>query len=246
MAAFTLTELRTLVIQCADLSLTDQFITTAELNGHINRSISRLYDLATENDAQLFIAPEQIQFSAPTTAPNIYALTSAYKIVGVELWTDAVGSQRIAILPAMPLEIPALMSTNANANTTFGAKYRVYGGLGLSSTGGLRAELYPPPSPTTYVNFKYLPPAPILVDDSTPMRFPNGWEEFVVLDAAIRCIAKEEGDTRELQRQRDELAEEIRNASASLDRGSPDVVQDVAGTSYGGWWNGWGPYGGGY
>lgn len=242
MASITLSELRTRIIQHADLSLTDQFITTAELNGYINLSISKLWDLATETDGQLFVAPIEVQLSSPTTSPNVYSLaTTAYKVVGVELWADPAGSQRLALLPAMPVEIPGLMSTNATANTSFGAKYRVYGGLGLASTGGLRLEIYPPPGPNQVVNVRYLPPAPILVDDSTPVRFPNGWEEFVVLDAAIKCIGKEEGDTRELQRQRDELAEQIRGASASLDRGSPEVVQDVsANRPWLGWWGGWG------
>lgn len=244
MASFTLSELRTLVTQRADLALNDQFITTAEVNGLINRAISKLWDLALENPGQMFIPPQDFSFTAPTTAPNVYSLAGAYKVTGVELWADAQGSMRVPLQPAMPDEVPGLMSTSNIASTLFGGRYRVSGGLGLTSTSGLVLMLYPPAQANQTVVVHYVPPAPILVNDSTPVTFPNGWEDYVVIDAAIKCIAKEEGDTRELQRQRDELGEAIKSASSSLDRGEPERVQDVVTSGYG--YDGWGGWGGGW
>lgn len=244
MASLTQSELRTLIIQRADLSLTDQFITNAELNSVINRSLSKLWDLALENDGQIFIPFTEVQYSAPTTAPNTYALTGAYKVIGVELWADPSGAMRQAILPAMPMELAGLMSMNASANTVFGGKYRLSGGFGLTSTAALSLQIFPIPGPSQIVSVRFLPPAPILIDDSTPVTFPNGWEEYLVLEGAIYCIGKEEGDTRELERRRDEMALSIRTASSSLDRGQPERVQDLAAYNGDGGGYGWGGWGG--
>lgn len=227
MASLTLSELRTRVIQRANLSLTDQFITTSELNSYINLSLSKMWDLALENDGQSFIPWTDSQFTSPTTAPNLYTLAGAYKVLSVQLWDTTNGGVRRAIFPAMQTEIPILMSQGATANTTFGAKYRLSGGFGLASSAGLKLELFPPPLSNTVLEVRWVPPAPILVDDSTPVIFPNGWEEYVVLDASIKCIAKEEGNTDELMLERADIEQSIRTASASLDRGSPERVQDV-------------------
>jgi hypothetical protein len=226
-ATLTLTELQTRVRQRADLALSDQFIPTSELTIYINLALSKMWDLALENDGQSFIPYTDVPFTAPTTAPNIYALPNAYKVLSVQLWDSVAGGVRRPIFPAMETQIPGLMSQQASANITFGAMYRLSGGFGLASTAGLQLQLFPPPLTNTVLQVRYVPPAPTLVNDTTPVMFPNGWEEFVVLEAAIKCIGKEDGDTRELQRQRDEMAESIRTASSSLDRGSPERVQDV-------------------
>lgn len=55
----------------------------------------------------------------------------------------------------------------------------------------------------------------------------NGWEEFAVLDAAIKLVAREERDTSHLDAERAEQAQRIAASSPLRDFGAARTVQDV-------------------
>lgn len=61
----------------------------------------------------------------------------------------------------------------------------------------------------------------------------SGWLEYVVVDAAIKCLVKEESDTRVLGMQRDQLVRRITDSAPNRDAGEPPRVTDV--TRTGGW-----------
>ncbi len=83
-----------------------------------------------------------------------------------------------------------------------------------------------PPTGTSYIIREVLTPVlPTLGTDT--WTFPNGWEEYVTLDAAIRCMAKEEGDTSELRGERKEVSDKIIAACQKEDTRWPKTVEDV-------------------
>lgn len=55
----------------------------------------------------------------------------------------------------------------------------------------------------------------------------NGWEEYVVIDSAIKCLQKEESDVSMLMAQKQALIKRIENMAANRDAGEPDSVTDV-------------------
>jgi len=57
----------------------------------------------------------------------------------------------------------------------------------------------------------------------------NGWEEYVVVDAAIKCLNKEESDTSILFARKQALIDRIENMAANRDSGEPEQVTDVSG-----------------
>lgn len=61
----------------------------------------------------------------------------------------------------------------------------------------------------------------------------SGWLEFVVLDAAVKCLQKEESDTRVLQEQRAGIVRRIIDSAPNRDAAEPARVADV--TRTGGW-----------
>lgn len=74
----------------------------------------------------------------------------------------------------------------------------------------------------------------------------SGWLEYVVVDAAIKCMQKEESDTRVLERQRQGLEKRINDSAANRDAGSPATVVDTTRTGMWddfdgpvGWGRGW-------
>lgn len=74
----------------------------------------------------------------------------------------------------------------------------------------------------------------------------SGWEEYIIVDAAIRALAKEESDTSALERRKAALVARIESAAENRDAGSPATVADTRWNSstkwdgsddggYGGW-----------
>ena len=61
----------------------------------------------------------------------------------------------------------------------------------------------------------------------------SGWLEFVILDAAVKCLQKEESDTRVLQEQRAGVIRRIIDSAPNRDAAEPARVADV--TRTGGW-----------
>jgi len=68
----------------------------------------------------------------------------------------------------------------------------------------------------------------------------SGWLEYVVTDAAIKMMQKEESDTGVLQLQKAALIKRIEAAAENRDAGSPATVADVQ------WTNGTWPFGNGF
>lgn len=55
----------------------------------------------------------------------------------------------------------------------------------------------------------------------------NGWEELVVLNAAIRMSSKEESSTTDMRRERDRIFDRIKLLVENRDQGEPETIQDV-------------------
>lgn len=63
----------------------------------------------------------------------------------------------------------------------------------------------------------------------------NGWEEIIILDAAIKMLAKEESSTTVLERQKAAMMQRIQRMAADRDASMPERVSDVQGYQRTGW-----------
>lgn len=91
---------------------------------------------------------------------------------------------------------------------------------------------YGPPLGATALTMRYIPCAPKLEADEDTIDGVNGWEELIVLEAAIDILNKQERDPRILMNKRDREEQRIR-AMAYRDAGSPARIQRVRGRRYG-------------
>lgn len=76
--------------------------------------------------------------------------------------------------------------------------------------------------------------------DSVTADGVSGWLEYVITDAAIKALQKEESDTTTLQFQKQALIKRIEAAAENRDAGSPATIADVQ------WTNGTWPFGNGF
>lgn len=71
--------------------------------------------------------------------------------------------------------------------------------------------------------------------DATTLDGITGWDEFVVIDAAIKAQIKQEGDIQPLVLQRNDMVAEIQALAEGRDAGQAFHVSDVLGANSGGW-----------
>jgi hypothetical protein len=224
--AETLSSLRTRVRERADME-NSTFVEDAELNQYINSSYQELYDL-------LVASFEDYYTGAPTSftiasGSNTYTLPSDfYKLRGVDCSIDGVNYYTMQ---------PFDFANRNNFNNSVGVlnayqfqnQYRLVG-----------SKIYITPEDNAVGSYRiwYVPRATVLTSDSSTLDGINGWEEYVVVDAARKCLAKEESDTQYLILEKEALRQRIIAMSARRDAGMPKGITDVNQALYSGYFRG--------
>jgi uncharacterized protein YdcH (DUF465 family) len=73
----------------------------------------------------------------------------------------------------------------------------------------------------------YVPLPTVLVDDTDTLDDLNAYSEYVIVDAAIKMLLKEESDVTVLLAQKEALAKRIRDKAANRDASSSSSVTDI-------------------
>ena len=73
----------------------------------------------------------------------------------------------------------------------------------------------------------YIPRCPELVADDDEFNGISGWEEYVIVDVAIKMLQKEESDTSVLAAQKANLKKRIEQMSSDRDTGIAETITDV-------------------
>lgn len=77
------------------------------------------------------------------------------------------------------------------------------------------------------VTVRYVPTCPRLVNDSDTFDGFNGWEEFVILDAALKCREKEETDATDFQARLARMVQRLDRMAPDRDAGMGQRFTDV-------------------
>lgn len=209
----TLLQLRTRARQRADMELgpsqtgvDDHFITNTELNAYINASIAELYDLILKADGDYYLTSTTFT----TTATQEYDLPADfYKLKGVE---QQESSDRYRLIRKF----------NFNERNRGGLAYRIRGSK-------LRFNRVPDVGVT--MRIWYAPKATELSADVDTFDGINQFDEYVVVDAAIKMLTKEESDTSMLYAQKNALMQRINEMADDRDSGEPDSISDYRRTT---------------
>ena len=226
MRSVSLSSLRTQARQRADAESSDTsqaFVPDTELNGYINNSIAELYDLMIEANGDEYFAVSSS--FATLSGDDTYPLPSDfYRLSGVDA---AVGGFRYT------LHLFPFGERNRFSNLTAPGWYR--GARLFYRLRNADIVFVPIPDAAYQITLWYIPNPPILVADGDSFDFQGGWEEYVIIDAAIKMQVKEESDTSVLQLGKQQLIARIRGAAPKRDDGSPQLVTDVFSRDGEGW-----------
>lgn len=239
----SLGQIRLLAQQEAD-RVNSNFVTKSEWNNYINQSAFELYDLLTTTFEDYYLA-EPTLFTTDGTSTS-YALPNGvatfqdtsgvdfiakpfYKLMGVDL---GLGGQANAWVTIHKFDFiarnryiyPNITSTFLGV---FNLRYRVMGS---------KVHFIPTPSAGQKVQLWYIPRMTQLIQDSDILEGVSGWVEYVVVDAAIKALSKEESDTSSLMARKQMLKQRIEESAMNRDAGQPDTISSVRNNSSGSGW----------
>ncbi len=207
MAIKTLSQLRTLVRQKADIENDGNHITDAEIDSYINAGVEALYSLLTDGtDGTLFSKNAGVLHKLGT---NTYQLPSDFgQLVSVDIFT---GGTYVRSTQADPQDQAQLSQKvyQGSAYTRHFLKWNIEQGRG-------ELWIYPEPSATVDVAAQYIPEPPVLSLDTDTLKFPTFWYQWVVYDAAISCSIKEESDPSALMSERERIERRVRDHIRSM------------------------------
>lgn len=220
MDTVTLLQLRNRVRQRADIeNFTDRF-PDAELTSYINRSARRLRNkLTSAYGAHYYESSNTFSTTANTAA---YTLpTDFYQLISVEA---TISSQLVPLKRYNVNERPWLRNVGAWGLGPTVPLYRLRGNT---------LDLSPAPDSVYSVTVYYVPTFTDLSADGDTLDSVSGWDEWVVVDCAIKCFLKDDRDPGALLDERAGLEAEIQSLASARDEGSPERVTDRSGSAWG-------------
>jgi hypothetical protein len=228
----SLSTLQTRVLQRANLEGALTFITTSELTDHINESLAELYDLIRGVFGQDYY---RSSFAITTVnGTSAYALPADFlALISVDVQVSG-GPQNITLTAKPYMENERNLYKFLPATWTFGQPiyYR------LQAT---NINFIPTPPGGWTVTLNYVPTPTKLANPGDTFDGVAGWEEYAVLDAAIKCLLKD-GDLEmvaQLEQRKMAIRVRIEALAPERDAGQPERVHDVS-TDEAQWWQGGG------
>lgn len=239
--------------------LTSQYLTTDEWNFNLNQSASELYDqLISKWGEDYFFAPPLYislsgQISYPLPDGSNYPVEgipspAMYKLSGID--SNISGS----VLGPNAGWIPI-----ARMNWTDRNRYNNWPGVASALNNiyemcyrvmGNQLFLFPQ-NQNMLIRVWYIPIVNQLLQDTDIMPYSiSGWSEYVIIDAAMKAMRKEESSEKWalLAQNKSALIERIQDIAANRDVGQPNTVSNIRAVmsdpGFSNWGNGFG--GGGF
>ena len=215
--ATTLGALRTRVRERADMPNAG-FVSVDALDAWINEGVQILHEKFIEAYGQDY-AESTDTFTTVAGTTDYDLPDDFFKLIGVDYYVNA---DRPATLKPYNT---AHRNTHRNVLPTWNQfpRYKL---------AGVKLRLLPAPSGTYDVTVYYIPTAVILTNADDQVNFPNGWDRYVVLYAAIQALIKEETDVRELKAQLDQWDQQLIAMKQSRDAAFPLSAVDIEQTDY--------------
>lgn len=222
----TLGDIRAQSQQRADM-VNSQFVTLPEWNKYISLSYKELYDLliaAYGND--YYIATPYTYTTSGTNDPNynasVYPLPSNfYKLILCEVALNPSDSNSWVTLKQYN-RIQQNLWNYPNVYTFYGItnlRYRLTGS---------QIQIVPIPSSNQTIRIWFAPRPARLVADTDIVDGISGWEEYVILDAAIKALKKEESNEEAMALEAEKAPMKMRLEAMAANRNisEPQTVSD--------------------
>lgn len=214
----TLTQLIDAVRQRADM-VNSQFCTDTELTSYINQSYFELYDLIVSRYGDNYYVQTPYIFTTDGVAFQYALPADFYKLLGLDL---ALANSQDSFVTIHPF---TFQDRNRYAVPNFQS---FYGVTNLRyRLNGNNLWLTPVPAANQIMRMWYIPRLIPLAAPSDTADGISGWTEYIIVDAAMKALNKEESDVSVLVADKAGLIARIEAAAENRDAGAPPKVADV-------------------
>jgi hypothetical protein len=210
----TLAELKTRSRQRADMERSE-FVSDSELTSYINASLAELHDLLIAAYNEEYVMGEYLWTA--TSAIEYDLPADFYKLRGVDLRQ---GSGQWATVKRFNFN-KRNEQQNAFTWNMLGLPYMEYRLVGS------KIRFNRTPQDSTEFRIFYYPKCPTLTLDTDSYDDVNGFAEYVVVDAAIKMLQKEESDVQVLMAQKMALKQRLEAMAQNRDANEPESVTDI-------------------
>lgn len=224
----TLGELRTQLLQRID-RVGSTFYTDAELNSYISSSYKELYDILIQKYGDDYYMTTPYQFTTDGTSDTYDLPADFYKCHGLDLCLNGSGNDGwVTLRPFMKAErnryaVPNFQSFYGITNL----RYRIMADKVWFTPRAMTGQV---------LRLWYSPRPAELTTDVDTVDGVSGWEEYIVVDSAIKALAKEESDVSVFAAQKQAMLQRIESAAENRNAAEPQTVSDSQ--------SNWGPFGG--
>lgn len=181
------------------------------MDAFINEGVQKLHEKLVDAMGEEYVSSTSVLTTVASQSD--YALPAGfYKLYGVDL---NIGGQVRALRPYMRAE-----------RNIYRENYRS-DRLPHYSLVGNYLRLYPVPAGGLTGSVLYAPEATVLTLPADTVTFPNGWERYVVLYAAIQALLKEESSVTGLMAVLEKEEQELDRLKQQRDLASPKQVVDL-------------------
>lgn len=219
----SLGQIRLMSKQRAD-RVNSNFVTDAEWNSYITQSAFELYDMLVTLYEDYYVASplvfstdgSQWQYPLPDGS-NYDGAPALYKLLGVDLGLDNsnnawVTLKKFDFIQRNRYVYPNITSTFLGV---FNLRYRIVGNT---------LYFIPVPSGNQVIRLWYVPKMTQPLLDTDILDGISGWTEYIIVDAAIKALQKEESDPSVLLLQKQALLDRINSSAMNRDAGQPDTI----------------------
>lgn len=202
-----------------------QFYTAQEWNSMLSNSYKELYDILIQKFGDDYFLANPYTYTTTgqidtTTQQSTYPLPKDfYKLMRVEVALNPSDPNSWVTLKEFQA-IQANLWNYPNVYTFYGItnlRYRLWGG---------NLVVVPIPSAGQTIRILYSPRPNQLINDTDTVDAISGWEEYIVVDACIKALVKEESDATAFAIQKAALLKRIEEAAENRNVGEPETVSD--------------------
>lgn len=197
----TLLQLRDLAKEESD-NVGQSFVSDVEWTTYLNKSYGELYGLLAQKFGADYFVATPVTITTDGVSQLFSLAADFFKLLGVEVLVTS---------PQQWVSLRPFAFADRNVISLFNSQI---------------------PAAGQSVRYWYIPRVTELVSDSDTTVDAvsiNGWDEYIVVDAAIKALGKEESDVSVLMSRKAALMQRLESEAANRDAGNPSRIVDVAG-----------------
>ena len=217
MSSATLSDLITRTRQASDM-VGYTVVSDAEVTNYINGGLTELYDILVHSYEDYFLKKSNI--SIVSGQSDYFLPQDFYKLAKLFAIYD---SDRYILRKIILDQLDYLSESSISSGQD--VRYLSY------YLRGNQICFAPTPSSTGTVEMWYVPQVTRLeyAGDVVHINIPVAWDEYIVADAAAKCLAKEETDPMFQLAQKKSIMDRIKSYARERDSAEADVVWDYYG-----------------